>query len=86
MCGTLGSYGKKLLVSVNQQKNTFQFGAVDCLIGWRLFYLSIAQAGRESGVHLRMVVNNRLTSKVRIRAVAWYQQMMPNVQRRAGTV
>ena len=32
---TLGSYDKKLVVSVNQQKKYFfQFGAVDCLIGW----------------------------------------------------
>jgi hypothetical protein len=55
--------------------------------GLRLFYLSFAQAGREGekGVHLRMVVNNRLTTKVRIRVVAWHQQMMPNGQRRAGT-
>jgi len=36
-------------------------------------------------VHLRMVVNDHLTSQLRIRVVAWYQQMMPNGQRRAGT-
>ena len=70
---TLGSYGKKLVVSVNQQKYCSQFGAVDCLIGWRLFYLSFAQAGREGekGVHLRILVNNHLTSQLRIRVVAW---------------
>ena len=58
-----------------RKKYCFQFWAVDCLIGWRLFYLSFAQAGREGekGVHLRMVLNDHLTSQLRIRAVAWYQ-------------
>ena len=56
------SLGKKLLVSVNQEKkDCFQFGADDCFIGWRLFNLSFAQAGRgaRNGLHLRvrMAVN-----------------------------
>ena len=44
---TLGCLGKKLLVSVHQEKDCFRFGAVDGLIGWRLFYLSFAQASIE---------------------------------------
>jgi hypothetical protein len=57
------------------------------LFDWlALFYLSFAQAQGEKRVHRRMVVNNRLTTQLRIKVVAWYQQMMPNGQRRAGTV
>jgi hypothetical protein len=30
-----------------QEKSLVCVSALDCLIGWRLFYLSFAQAGRE---------------------------------------
>jgi hypothetical protein len=58
----LGCLGKKLLaseISYIYEKDCFQFGAVDCLIGWRLFHLSFAQADREgeNRLHLRMVVS-----------------------------
>jgi hypothetical protein len=69
---TLGSWLRNLMVSVTiSKKDCCQFGAVDCLIGWRLFYLSFAQAGREGekSVQIRMVVNDHLTSQIRIRVV-----------------
>ena len=42
---TLGCLGKKLLVGKCKcsKKDCFQFGEVDCLIGWCSFYLSFAQ-------------------------------------------
>jgi hypothetical protein len=51
------------------------------------FYLSLAQAGREGEKRVKKgwLGINHLTSPIPIRAVTWYQQIMPNGQRRAGT-
>ena len=62
------AWKKKLLASeISIKKTALQFGPVDCLIGWRLFYLSFAQAGREgeNRLHLRMVVNNQVWTTTR---------------------
>ena len=42
-----------------QEKQLVCVSSLDCLIGWRLFYLSFAQVGRggEKGGDLRVAVN-----------------------------
>jgi hypothetical protein len=57
------------------------------LLDWlAFFYLSFAQAGRESEKEgdMRMVVNNHQTTTVAFKAVAWCRRIMPNGQRQAG--
>ena len=45
-------------------QDRFSSGAVDCLMGWRLFDLSFAQGGRggENGLQIRMVGEEALQS------------------------
>ena len=89
---TLGPELRNRMASVNQQKKTtFSSGQLIALIGWHLFYLSFAHPSRprceewatpkDGG---EQPIRDQTTTR-RIRAVAWYRQMMPNGQRRAGT-